>query len=142
MRRTTIAYRLEKMIDDMRKKRSPAGVLDYGIFAFGPEKKETLFRVGKKSLFEHKYATIRYIAFVDIFVSAGLILWALGHPYGFPIFIFFLVMAVIVFVDQRELSKRAHQMKGPLKKTMKVVVKETPKVLSKAPRIVKKIIKR
>ncbi len=141
MTRNTIARRIEHMWDEISHARSPAKVLDYGIMAFGPEKKETLFRLTKKSLFENNFFTVQYIAFVDVFVIAGLLLWASGHPYGFPIFIFFLVMAVIVFVDQRELAKRAHQMKGPMKKTAKVVMRETPKVLANAPRVVEKISK-
>ncbi len=129
---------VQRLRGDLKRKRTTAGLLNYGVIAFGPHKEDYLFRLTPKALAENSVFTVRYIAVVDVFVILGLLLWALGFTYGFLIFLFAFVLACVVFIDHREIEKRKRMVASTIGKP----VKKTIEAVKRTPRFLKKVIKR
>lgn len=146
MAKNKLVKRYEVMQEEVRRKRTVAGVLNYGIVAFGPEKKDYFVRLTKKALLENRYFTVRYLALIDMFVILGVVLWFLGYRYGFELALIAFLVAVIVFVDARELEKRS-RMAGrivakPVKQTVEAVSKVAKVSAKKTVSAVKKTHKK
>ena len=127
----SLATQLREAWAELNRQRTIADFLNYGFLSFGPYKKKTFFRVGTKSLIETEFATLRYIAVIDVFIFLGLFLGLIGNPLGWPLFIFSFVLAIVVFIDLREIERRAYMVKKtiqpPLKKVQRVLQKKLAK---------------
>lgn len=123
-----------KIISDLKRKRTIEGLFDYGLIGFGHEKKDCLVRVTDNALIEHRIVTVRYLALIDGLIILGAAIGLLGNPIGWTIAIFFFVMAFVVFVRAHTIEKHLRAVhltiKRPLKKTIRKI-KQVPKVLKK-----------
>lgn len=115
-----IKRKLNESVKELKRKRTIQGLLDYGVIAFGPEKKDYFLRVTNKPLIEEKHFTFRYIALIDVLIILGLVVGLLGNKLGWIWALFFFVMAVVVFVDAKEIEKR----KGHIGQTLPSFIKE------------------
>jgi ABC-type multidrug transport system fused ATPase/permease subunit len=132
---------LDKMVTELKRKRTIEGFLNYGMVSFGRKKGDYLVRATAKPLAEHNYFTVRYLALIDILILLGLVIGILGYQIGWGLAILFFGIAVMVFVAKRELEKRAKMVKKSVRKPVKTtarLVKKTPMVLHKLMKKVEK----
>ena len=134
MGKASLKNRFKKAMEQIRRKRTLAGVLNFGVIAFGHAKKDYFIRLTRKPLAENRVFTVRYIALIDVFILIGIVLWYLQAPYGFDVFVFFIGVAIMVFFDQRDVEKRAK----PIKKTIQKVLP----IEGVAPEIIKPNLRR
>ncbi len=114
----TVVRRSKKSAKELARKRTLAGLLNYGVFSFGPSKKDYFLRLTPFSIIENRYFTFRYIAVIDAFILIGLILWWQGYSVGVGMAAFFTLLAIVVFVNQEELEKRTRIVTKKLAKTL------------------------
>lgn len=111
------------LLRELKRKRTIAGFLNYGIVAFGDKKKDYFIRITDQPIIEHRYVSLRYIALIDLFVILGVILWAVNFPNGWLIFAISFAVACVVFIDQKEIERRARMMQYIIKVPVKIITK-------------------